>query len=229
MRERSNPKAPHLEPEAVVRAGLEILDEEGLERVTLRQIASRLGVQAPALYWHFRDKSDIIDDMAQAILKDCGFEDLTAPPDKDAWAEWLAVTAHSLRQAMLSHREGARIVAGATFRSKAMVRLKTISTQVLNDAGFDLLHASLASETVINYVWGYVIEEQSQPPEPGSGLEQEEIIESKSEQFPEWKMIGEVIDQRKKMTAEELFDWGLYVIIEGLRISLNRSGFSTNR
>ena len=47
MRERPNPKSPRIEPEAVVRAGLEILDAEGLERVTLRQIASKLGVQAP--------------------------------------------------------------------------------------------------------------------------------------------------------------------------------------
>ena len=79
MRERPNQKSPRIEPEAVVRAGLEILDEEGLDGITLRKIASRLGVQAPALYWHFRDKSDIIDDMAQAILKEGGIEESGRP------------------------------------------------------------------------------------------------------------------------------------------------------
>jgi len=63
MRVRES-KAPHIEPEAVVTAALEILDAEGLQRVTLRQISSKLGVKPPALYWHFRDKQDIIDDMA---------------------------------------------------------------------------------------------------------------------------------------------------------------------
>jgi TetR/AcrR family transcriptional regulator, tetracycline repressor protein len=221
MRERPKPKGPRIEPEAVVRAGLEILDEEGLERVTLRQIASRLGVQAPALYWHFKDKSDIIDDMAQAILKDGGFEDLVVPLDKNAWTGWLTDTAHSLRHAMLSHREGARIVAGASFRSKAMMRLKTRSTQVLNEAGFDLLHASLASETVINYVWGYVIEEQALPPELDSDPNFIKLFISRSKEDPDWKMIEEVNKQRNERTGEELFDWGLQVIIAGLRSSIN--------
>jgi TetR/AcrR family transcriptional regulator, tetracycline repressor protein len=224
MRERPKPKAPRIDAEAVVRAGLEILDEEGLERVTLRQIASRLGVQAPALYWHFKDKSDIIDDMAQAILKDGGFEDLVVPSDKNAWADWLINTAHSLRKAMLAHREGGRIVAGASFRSKAMMRLKTRSTQVLNQAGFDLLHASLASETVINYVWGYVIEEQTLPPELESHPDFIEHFIPRSKEDPDWKMIEDVMDQRKRMTGEELFDWGLQVIIDGLRSTLDGAG-----
>ena len=226
MRERPKPKSPRIDAKAVVRAGLEILDEEGLERVTLRQIASKLGVQAPALYWHFKDKSDIIDDMAQAILKDGGFEDLAFPSDKNAWAEWLTHTARSLRQSMLSHREGGRIVAGASFRSKAMMRLKTRSTQVLNEAGFDLLHASLASETVINYVWGYVIEEQALPPELESNPKFFEQFIPRSKEDPEWKIIEDVNNQRNKWTGEELFDWGLQVIIDGLRSSINGPGFS---
>jgi len=229
MRERLRPKSPRIEPEAVVRAGLKILDEEGLERVTLRQIASRLGVQAPALYWHFKDKSDIIDDMAQAILKEGGFEDLIVPSDKNEWANWLTLTAHSLRKAMLSHREGARIVAGASFQSKAMMRLKTRSTQVLNEAGFDLLHASLASETIINYVWGFVIEEQAQPSESEADRMNAEPIKSSLESDPEWKMIIDVMNQRSKLTGEQLFDWGLQVIIDGLRSSINCPGLSEKK
>jgi len=221
MRERPNPKSPRIEPEAVVRAGLEILDAEGLEGVTLRRIASRLGVQAPALYWHFKDKSDIIEDMAQAILKDGGFEDLIPPTDASAWNEWLTKTAHSLRRAMLSHREGARIVAGASFRSNAMVRLKTTSTLVLNGAGFDIMHASLASETVTNYVWGYVIEEQELPPESDSDP-LHKAVAIRSKEHPEWKMIEDIMDQRKELTGEEQFDWGLQVIINGLKLSLEK-------
>jgi len=229
MRNRPNPKNPHIEPEAVVRIGLEILDAEGLERVTLRQIASRLGVQAPALYWHFKDKSDIIDDMAQAILKDGGIEDLVLPDDKSAWAEWLTQTAHSLRRTLLSHREGARIVAGASFRSKAMVRLKTISTQVLNEAGFDLLHASLAEETVIDYVWGYAIEEQANIPTKPIDLSLAMSVTSRSEIDPEWKFVEEVMDERKKLNEEEMFDWGLQAIIDGLKLSLNNSESHTKQ
>ena len=224
MRERPNQKSPHIEPEAVVRAGLEILDEEGLDGITLRKIASRLGVQAPALYWHFRDKSDIIDDMAQAILKEGGIEDLVAPSDNSAWAVWLTQTAHTLHRAMLSHREGGRIVAGATLRSKAMLHLKVTSTLVLRDAGFDLLRASLASETVSDYVWGYVIEEQAGgAPEEGSAPSQDGRAVPRTKEIPEWKMLEEVWEERKELTGDELFDWGLQIIINGLKLSLDGS------
>jgi TetR/AcrR family transcriptional regulator, tetracycline repressor protein len=225
MRERPSPKNPRIEPEAVVRAGLEILDEEGLDNITLRKIASRLGVQAPALYWHFKDKSDIIDDMAQAILKEGGIEDLVTPSDKSAWADWLTSTTHALHRAMLSYREGGRVVAGATFRSKAMLNLKVTSTRVLHDAGFDLLRASLASETLIDYVWGYVIEEQAAPApaELGPVFSTEGRMVPQSKEFPEWKMLEEVMDERKELTRDELFDWGLQVIINGLKLSLDES------
>ena len=171
--------------------------------------------------------------MAQAILKGGGIEDLVAPSDTKAWAEWLTRTAHTLHKAMLSHREGGRIVAGASFRSKAMVNLKTTSTQVLYDAGFDLLHASLASETVIDYVWGYVIEEQAAPPEPGPGTSREggsalrpEEIEGwkQFEEIPGWKKIKEVMDERNELTGDELFDWGLQIIINGLKVTLKDAG-----
>src|SRR5208337_4328776 len=160
-------KAPHIEPEAVVRAALEILDAEGLERVTMRKISSKLGVQAPALYWHFKDKRDIIDDMAQAILVQGGLEDIKRPRDPAAWAEWLKETAHAVRRAMVSHRDGGRVVAGASFRAKTLAKLAILTTRVLNEAGFDLLHASLATGTTFDYVWGFVIEEQAgEGPEP---------------------------------------------------------------
>jgi TetR/AcrR family tetracycline transcriptional repressor len=43
-------KTPRIQPESIVKVALEILDEEGLEHVTLRRLATKLGVQAPALY-----------------------------------------------------------------------------------------------------------------------------------------------------------------------------------
>jgi TetR/AcrR family transcriptional regulator, tetracycline repressor protein len=145
--------------------------------------------------------------------------------DRETWAEWLTQTAHTLHRAMLSHREGGRIVAGATFRSKAMLNLKITSTRVLHDAGFDLLHASMASETVIDYVWGYVIEEQAAPAptELESVFSPEEGSDPRSEEFPEWKMLEEVMDERKQLTRDELFDWGLQIIINGLKLSLDGS------
>jgi hypothetical protein len=92
----------------------------------------------------------------------------------------------------------------------------------LYGAGFDILHASLASETVTNYVWGYVIEEQELPPDSDT-VPLHKAVATRSKVYPEWKMIEDIMDHRKELTGEEQFDWGLQVIINGLKLSLDKS------
>ncbi len=216
MRDRSYPRGPRISPEAVIRAALEVLDEEGLDDVTLRKIASKLDIRAPTLYWHFKNKSDLIDDMAEVILKDGGMYDLKPPKDGGAWAEWLAQTAHSLRRAMVSHRDGGRVVAGASFRSNAMKKLKSTNVLVLNEAGFDPLHSILGSETVTDYVWGYVIEEQATPP---LTLDDMPGLRERMEE-PDMVLVGQAMTELMKRPPEELFDWGLQIILSGLKKAL---------
>jgi TetR/AcrR family transcriptional regulator, tetracycline repressor protein len=59
---------PALTREAVTRAALRLLDEVGLEGLTTRRLAAELGVQSPALYWHFRTKQDLLGEMAEAVI-----------------------------------------------------------------------------------------------------------------------------------------------------------------
>jgi len=212
-------KAPHIEPEAVVRAALEILDAEGLEHVTMRQISSKLGVQAPALYWHFKDKRDIIDDMAQAILVQGGLEDIKRPKDPAAWAEWLIETAHAVRRAIVSHHDGGRVVAGASFRAKTLAKLAILTTSVLNEAGFDLLHASLATGTAFDYIWGFVIEEQAgEGPEPEPAPPKgQEVAFPFGLDLMDANLMSAVMTERDRLTATEKFEWGLRAIVSGLQ------------
>ena len=47
--------------ENIVEAAFRILDEAGLEGITLRKVACSLGIRAPSLYWHFKSKQALID------------------------------------------------------------------------------------------------------------------------------------------------------------------------
>jgi hypothetical protein len=83
-------------------------------------------------------------------------------------------------------------------------------TRVLEKAGFERLHASLAAGTTIDYVWGFVIEEQA-----GSGPPQEvQSIETNSEDDA---FLNSIMEEYNKLTPAEIFDWGLKVIITGLK------------
>ena len=54
--------------DTVLRAALELLDEVGIDGLSTRKLAERLGVQSPTLYWHFKNKGELLDAMAEAIM-----------------------------------------------------------------------------------------------------------------------------------------------------------------
>jgi TetR/AcrR family tetracycline transcriptional repressor len=217
-------KTPRIQAESVVKAALEILDAEGLEHVTFRRLAAKLGVQAPALYWYFEDKQDIIDDMAQAILTTDKLNDISAPKDIGDWASWLTDLAHSVRDALISHREGGRVVAGASFfRAYAVARMTLLIIRVLNEAGFDTLQATMAARTIFDYVWGFVIEEQTGPgpePEPMRVDIKEAPIDKIGLENADF--LYHIMEERSKLTDTGEFDWGLQVIINGLKLTLEK-------
>jgi len=210
-------KTPHIQPDAVIKAALEILDAEGLENVTLRRIAAKLNVQAPALYWHFKNKQDLTDDMAQAILSNAKLDNFTAPTDINNWPTWLADLMHCLRNALIAHRDGGRVVAGATYgRAYTLEKIMIGVTRVLEKAGFDKLNAGLAAGTTIDYVWGFVIEEQA-------GIEPPQDVQSIGTNSEDDAFLSAIMEEYHKLTPTEIFDWGLQVIITGLKAARNNA------
>jgi hypothetical protein len=75
-------------------AALEIADERGVSAVTMREIASRLGVEAMSLYNHVANKDDIMDGMVDAVI-----EQFDLPEGVESWREAMrrrAISAHEV-------------------------------------------------------------------------------------------------------------------------------------
>ena len=145
-----------LERHIVVRAALELLGEVGLDGLTTRRLAKALGVQGPALYWHFKDKQELIDEMARALLSDA-FLALDANQD---WAPWLEEGARRLRRQLLSYRDGARLLAG--YRPSAPHgRLEPkVALGPLVEA-FGIPDAIWALLTASRFAFGWAMDEQA--------------------------------------------------------------------
>jgi TetR/AcrR family tetracycline transcriptional repressor len=149
--------------EEIVSAALGLLNESGLGSLSLREIAKRLNIRAPALYWYFKNKEDLVDYMAQAILLK-EFGDLRAREGDETWQEWLRLQMVRLRRAMLAYTDGGRVVAGATFYpATALSDLFEACLASLESAGLDLRSAYHITVTATRYTFGYVIEEQASP------------------------------------------------------------------
>jgi TetR/AcrR family tetracycline transcriptional repressor len=149
--------------EQIVAAAVELLDSGGLSNLSLREIAKRLNIKAPALYWYFKNKEDLVDYMAEAILQS-EFEELQPRQSDQSWQDWLSAQMVRLRRAMLAHADGGRVVAGARlYPAVTLTKLFEQTLVSLNGAGLDLETAYHVIETATRYTFGFVIEEQAAP------------------------------------------------------------------
>jgi TetR/AcrR family tetracycline transcriptional repressor len=153
-----------LDRHQILTATLELLDEEGLDRVTLRRLAQRLGVQAPTLYWHIRNKAELLGALAEAILNE-QLTELTPPAQGQPWQAWLIGVAQRLRRAMLAHPDGARLISAAHL-SPTLAALSELAMRTLVSQGLPLRQARLTVLVVQRFTIGHVLEEQSPPPDP---------------------------------------------------------------
>jgi AcrR family transcriptional regulator len=143
----------------IVEAALELLDEKGMEGITVRALAARLDVQAPALYWHVRNKQMLLDEMATVVMRRV-VEALSTVPPTVGWRDALAAYARILRTEYLRHRDGARVFSGTRVSEPDVVRAKEPWLARLTEAGFPLSGADDALDLVTAFVVGFVIEEQ---------------------------------------------------------------------
>ncbi|CCH78149.1 Transcriptional regulator, TetR family [Nostocoides japonicum T1-X7] len=196
-----------LNRQQVVDEAMRIVDAEGLDALTLRGLAGRLGVQAPTLYWHVRNKTALLDALGDRIMDDVA-EPPPPGPDDD-WREWLLAALVGLRQAMLAHRDGARIVSGArdSFR-RADFSERAMSTLV--DRGVPLQQARMTVLTAERYTIGHVLEEQASH-RPGAG-EPDLDLDELRHRFPTaTRAITEYFSSGR--TVDDVYQDGLRLIL----------------
>ncbi|WP_052856659.1 MULTISPECIES: TetR/AcrR family transcriptional regulator C-terminal domain-containing protein [Streptomyces] len=150
--------------ETVVTEALDLLDEVGLEAVSTRRLAKRLGVEQPSLYYHFRTKKDLLAAMAHAAMAPHAGAPLPSP--EDDWREWFLENSRSLRRTLLLRRDGARLHAGST-PTGDLDRIRH-KMAFLVTSGVPENDAQMAMLAVGRYTVGCVLEEQADAA-PGNG------------------------------------------------------------
>lgn len=209
-----------IQREQVVRAALALLDEVGVEGLTMRRLAQALDIQAPSLYWHFASKQVLLDAMADALIADVARE----PPASSSWADVVTTTASELRRAFARHRDGARVYAGTYVVSENTLRVSEALIGALSRAGLSPRVASWGSFSVLDYVLGFSIEEQAflHPGAEGLDLgEREKRLKALSlSGFP---YVASAADDILDRDLDRRFAFGLELLVAGLRSQVGAS------
>ena len=209
-----------LDRETVVRAALSLLDKVGLDGLTLRKLASELGVQAPALYWHFKSKQDLLDEMATTVFADT-IREFGLPPENTTWSAWAIEFGQRLRQMLLRYRDGAKMYSGRYQTDNAVFAPMEAALAKFVAAGFSVKDAASGLLTIYCYVVGFTIEEQAVYPRPGE-LNKKYDLKKRAKRIDREKLpLALAVGQYAFSHFDERFERGLQTIARGLRPAAN--------
>lgn len=216
---------PQIGPEVIVDAAVRILDTEGYEALTIRHLASELGTGVMTLYWHVRNKDEVLDLVADRVMG----EFRVAPAGGD-WRARVRDLAESVRTVLLRHPAAVALVDQRPMLGANALRLVEAALGIFRDAGFSDADAAYAYFTVSNYVVGFCawqtanVRVASRPE-----LERREIAtmmleyaaKLPADRYPNLvatapQMFGGGLDER--------FAFGLDCLVDGLAARLEKSG-----
>jgi TetR/AcrR family tetracycline transcriptional repressor len=202
-----------LSQEQVVRRAVQLMAEAGLEALTLRRLATELGVSAPTLYWHVRNKRQLLDLMAEALVARAGRS--TAPAPGQSWEEWLAERARGQWRALTSQRDAALVVAGNRPTEASLPGIEQVLASLVA-VGFPPDEALRTILSIGNYVIGCAVEHQAEAarePDP----ERDARLLERAQDLPNLRAAIAGIDRPGPAAGDAAFEYGLGLLIEGVR------------
>jgi len=132
------PQAPKLTKRAVVDRALELADSHGLDTLTIRKLATELGVTPMALYWHFRSKEELLGGLVDRVWSEIDADIDPATP----WPGQLRALMDSLVAVLRAHPAAAHLLLAFDKQSPAAMRPTEVTLEVLRGAGFDTEYAA---------------------------------------------------------------------------------------
>lgn len=194
--------------ERIVATAVELLDAEGVDGLTMRRLADRLGSGAMSLYWHVGNKEEVFDLALDAVLEYRG------PPQIVESQDWRADVVHMLedwRATMLRHPWSASLLPRRALGPNILRRLELLS-KTLSGAGVADADLNVAIWSLWNYVMGATITRASFDLSEEDRAEGQQRLTRLSEHYPTIERSRLLLDN----DWDGAFRNGLDFLLDGL-------------
>jgi TetR/AcrR family tetracycline transcriptional repressor len=206
--------------ETITEVALELLHEKGLSHVSMRNLASKLNVKAPALYWYIKNKQELLQLLSEHISSQVKF-----PDQIDDWEEEIILLSLEIRRVLLSIPDGAEIMMDTLPISTERLHLINKTLEIFHRANFPENKILLTVTIINNYVTSYVLDEHKQQKmldEFGTDevfkLFTESITSISKDAIP--YVYHHMLSIEGKINDEDNFYAGLRLIIKGIKADL---------
>ncbi|GHE28033.1 hypothetical protein GCM10017673_32750 [Streptosporangium violaceochromogenes] len=223
-------KSPALSRPQIVRAAVELLDAQGMDALSMRRLAARLGSGATSIYWHVANKDELLD-----LVLDEVFGEVPLPEPEASWREAASMFAYGLRATLFTHPWSVTLIGNRVTVGPNAVRLTARLLETFTGAGFQGQFLDRASSTLLAYVLGATTPEVAwRSMMADSGTNEHELFEAGREVMKQTardhpELLARYADYEGKdatIVRALVFDFGLTCVLDGLEAHLRRSGAS---
>jgi TetR/AcrR family tetracycline transcriptional repressor len=145
----------HLSRQMIATAGLSVARRDGVDKLTMKRLATELAVTPMAIYRHFEDKSDLIDAILDQFVKENDICNHAVP--KSDWTKWLFETYSKMYQGLQSMPSVYPYLSSASRFGPEASAVVEQSLLVMQGAGFSLKRAREATNALNGFVIGCAI------------------------------------------------------------------------
>ena len=221
---RTTRRAQRREPltrERVLQAAIKLADQGGLESFSMRKLGQELGVEAMALYYHFKNKDEVLDNMIDLV-----FSEIDLLPSGADWKTAMRQRAISAREVLSRHRWAIGLMESRTNPGPANLRHHDAVIGCLRAAGFDMEMAAHAYALLDSYLYGFALTKMNLPFE--SAEEAAEMAQRMIQPFllDEYSNLLEMLTEHVMKPGYEYgdeFAFGLDLILDGLERALEEA------
>jgi AcrR family transcriptional regulator len=207
-RREETPRQP-LTRDAIVEAALRLLDREGLSGLSMRKLADELAVGAASLYWHVRDKEELLALLLDRIVGEASVPD----PDPKNWREQVKDLARENRRLLQSHRDAAQISLGRIPIGPHSVPVLERNLAVLRAAGLPPRVVALAADMFALFVGGFAFEESMGSEQADTAQLAEYFRSLPPDEFP---TLVALADELVEGGPDERFEFAIELLVRGL-------------
>jgi AcrR family transcriptional regulator len=210
-----------LDRQRIVSDAFAVLNEVGLDGLTLRRLAARLEVKAPAIYWHFRNKQALLDEMATEVMRRA-MRRSEALKDLADWQDWAVANYRGLRITLREYREGAKMFSGTYLTDAELYAPMETNLRRMVAAGFTLRQAVVGLSALYSYTIGFVIEEQALQLAPGEPNPQYNLEDRDKRIDKELYPLAFATGRELFTNHDVRFTEGLELIVAGMALQIHQ-------
>jgi len=204
----------------IVRAAIEIADTEGIQELSIRHMAAKLGVSKTALYWYVESKEDVLDLMIDAVYAEMVFPQ----PSSGSWRTDCIILAKQVRTVMRCHPWLAPLSSNRPLLGPNALKMHEYLLATLNPLALDLSMTLGIVEIIGVYLRGFVQKEVGEAEvQRRSGLSEEEwcvsiapYIQKQIVENPQYPHLGYAFLHAQEWDDDRRFEFGLTCLLDGV-------------